>query len=739
MSKTRAPEVIGPEVGFISSLLNALCAPPPPEEAPMEGGAPPMTPVKAWAMQRTTGNAGVAAMTEPARAAAEAREREQKALTEIRRILALSWVAPWHEAALERAWTSLGPDLGRVRVEHRDLWDQSLARGAELGGLTSDGRQAADVLPGDVLALARAALEHNRDVIVGELVALEGPSSPAVTVDLQELALEVARAMDARARVEQVPVWALPEAVGAPPADLGPPIEPEWMVVPFSPHTVTADPPPDVMNGERVALAWSAVKPMWDAANAAVLALADQSPALYALASKGDIEALRALGQGPTEDAQVRLTEVLEQALADLNEAELALDEGDLGWQDLGLVQGRALAGQRAFGSSGVDWTDADNQAAAHGVLQDTARAEFWENLGLGAVAGVAFLVAELASAGSATFLIAAGLGLGISGGMAAEQWTTAGAMQAASGAGVSLDGELVEQMAADRATTMAVLSTVLAFLDAAGPLTKAASWGARSAGEVGETAVEQAALVEARAAATELAVTGLAKASKAAKILPEQAENWSEVAALVGKPWDGTAPAGYAVVRTAKGGQTLRRAVADDNKLVKLWIDPDGILRTGSPPRNLLTDGRKARELITAGKGTIPAGVQVHHVIPEEVLREHPLFIAARKRGRPPYDVENPGNLLPMASDEAARRAADEAWNRALQAAPMHRGGHPRYTDVVQEAATDAWDRLQGAFQADDAIPPEMLTETALKVQEDMRQRLLSGKVPVDEAGRLR
>lgn len=738
MSKTRAPEVTGPEVGFISSLLNALCAPPP-EEAPMEGGAPPMTPVKAWAMQRTTGNAGVAAMTEPARAAAEAREREQKALTEIRRILALGWVAPWHEAALEHAWTSLGPDLGRVREEHRDLWDQSVARGAELGGLTSDGRVAADVLPSDVLALARAALDHNRDVIVGELVALEGPESAAVTVDLQELALEVASAMDARARVQQVPVWVLPEAVGAPPADLGPPMEPEWMVAPFSPRTVTADPPPDVMNGERVALAWSAVKPMWDAANAAVLALADQSPALYALASKGDIEALRALGQGTTEDAQVRLTEVLEQAVADLNEAELALDEGDLGWQDLGLVQGRALAGQRACGSSGVDWTDADNRAAAQGVMRDATRAEFWENLGLGAVAGVAFLVAELASAGSATFLFAAGLGLGISGGIAAEQWTTANSMQAAVGAGVSLDGELVEQMAADRATTMAVLSTVLAFLDAAGPLTKAANWGARSAGEVGETAVEQAALVEARAAATELAVTGLAKSSKAAKILPEQAENWSEVAALVGKPWDGTAPAGYAVVRTAKGGQTLRRAVADDNKLVKLWIDQDGILRTGSPPRNLLTDGRKARELITAGKGTIPAGVQVHHVIPEEVLREHPLFIAARKRGRPPYDVENPGNLLPMASEEAARQAADEAWNRALQAAPMHRGSHPRYTDVVRRVANTSWDDLRSAYPSEDAILPEALTEAALSVQEAMRSRLLRGDVPLDETGRLR
>lgn len=739
MSKTRAPEVTGPEVGFISSLLNALCAPPPPEEAPMEGGAPPMTPVKAWAMQRTTGNAGVAAMTEPARAAAEAREREQKALTEIRRILALSWVAPWHEAALERAWTSLGPDLGRVRAEHRDLWDQSVARGAELGGLTSDGRPAAEVLPSDVLALANAALEHNRDVIVGELVALEGPSSAAVTVDLQELALEVASAMDARARVEQVPVWALPEAVGAPPADLGPPMEPEWMVVPFSPHTVTADPPPDVMNGERVALAWSAVKPMWDAANAAVLALADQSPALYALASKGDIEALRALGQGPTENAQVRLTEVLEQALADLNEAELALDEGDLGWQNLGLVQGRALAGQRAFGSSGVDWTDADNQAAAQGVMQDTTRAEFWENLGLGAVAGVAFLVAELASAGSATFLIAAGLGLGISGGMAAEQWTTANAMQAAVGAGVSLDGELVEQMAADRATTMAVLSTVLAFLDAAGPLTKAASWGARSAGEVGETAVEQAALIEARAAATELAATGLARASKTAKILPEQAENWSEVAALVGKPWDGTAPAGYTVVRTAKGEQTLRRAVGDDQKLVKLWVDEAGVLRAGERPLPAtLTSSSAARERITGLRGTIPKGVQVHHVIPEEVLREHPLFVAARTRGKPPYDVENPGNLLPMASDEAAISAAPWGWED-LRRLPMHRGSHSAYSQVVEEVAEREWEALMASFLDESLIPGERLTEAALRVQSQMRRSFADGSISVDGAGRLR
>ena len=739
MSKTRMPEVTGPEVGFISSLLNALCAPPPPEEAPMEGGAPPMTPVKAWAMQRTTGNAGVAAMTEPARAATEAREREQKALTEIRRILALSWVAPWHEAALERAWTSLGPDLGRVRAEHRDLWDQSVARGAELGGLTSDGREAADVFPSDVLALALAAIDHNRDVIVGELVALEGPESAAVTVDLQELALEVVTAMEARAQVQQVPVWVLPEQVGALPADLGPPVEPEWMVAPFNPNTVEADPPKAVLSSAEVALTWSAVKPMWDAANAVVLTLANQSPALYTLAASGDIEGLRALGQGETENAHTKLQALLEQALADLNEAELALDEGDLGWQDLGLVQGRALSGQRTLGSSNLDWSDPDNQAAAQGLIHDTERAEFWENLGLGAVAGVSFLVAELASAGSATFLMAAGLGVGISGSMALDQCFKADAMQAAAGASVSLDGELVEQMAADRATTMAVLATVLAFLDAAGPLTRAATWSTKAAGEVGETVVERAALVEARNTATELAVTGLARSAKTAKILPEQAENWSGVAARVGQPWDGTAPAGYTVVRTAKGGQTLRRAVADDSKLVKLWVDKDGILRTGSPPRNLLTDGRKARELITAGKGTIPAGVQVHHVIPEEVLREHPLFIAARKRGRPPYDVENPGNLLPMASEAAARQAADEAWDKALKAAPMHRGSHPQYSRMVRDVADEEWRTLRSRFPSEDAIPPEALTETALSVQEAMRQRLLGGTVPLDETGRLR
>lgn len=113
--------------------------------------------------------------------------------------------------------------------------------------------------------------------------------------------------------------------------------------------------------------------------------------------------------------------------------------------------------------------------------------------------------------------------------------------------------------------------------------------------------------------------------------------------------------------------------------------------------------------------------GTQVHHIIPDNLVRRHPLMAAARKAG---YDLDNPSNLISMP-------------NKAKEGEVAHTTDHPDYDAEVYGALQEATKRLRKEHGSLEDAPPDALLEEVRKVEEAMRERLMKKDVPTKD-GRL-
>jgi hypothetical protein len=104
---------------------------------------------------------------------------------------------------------------------------------------------------------------------------------------------------------------------------------------------------------------------------------------------------------------------------------------------------------------------------------------------------------------------------------------------------------------------------------------------------------------------------------------------------------------------------------------------------------------------------------------VPDQVVRDHPLFDAARRRGRPPYDLDDAGNGAYLAESPADRVAG------VSDTLPTHSGSHPRYSALATDEADDVLGRLVERYGSLDDVPPDMLSAAANEVQRRMRAHL--------------
>ncbi|MBK7761490.1 MAG: AHH domain-containing protein [Deltaproteobacteria bacterium] len=104
-------------------------------------------------------------------------------------------------------------------------------------------------------------------------------------------------------------------------------------------------------------------------------------------------------------------------------------------------------------------------------------------------------------------------------------------------------------------------------------------------------------------------------------------------------------------------------------------------------------------------GEAGVPLspGFQAHHLIPDEVARTHPLAQAARARGVPPWDLDNPGNGIALPG------SLEKVGTTGL---PVHRGSHRGrlYGPRAGRPETPSKRCFEGQYGWLDKVPPEVL-----------------------------
>lgn len=224
----------------------------------------------------------------------------------------------------------------------------------------------------DVVALARATLRSNREVVIREMAGLQGAADAAVTVDLQEQALFIAGAASGWSATLERAVWVRDRPEGLWAQLLSSVLGGRWSVGRFDPHRPERGPAQDSIYNGAEAMRWSEVRDSLELCASVYSVLLVNSPALVALQLRGGESLLRSVGEGETDAAQVSMTSALNMTLIDMFEVEAALGDGSLTWRSLPIVCLRLLAGAEVPGGSGLDWSrsGSDERKAAL-MLQD--------------------------------------------------------------------------------------------------------------------------------------------------------------------------------------------------------------------------------------------------------------------------------------------------------------------------------------------------------------------------------
>jgi hypothetical protein len=410
----------------------------------------------------------------------------------IREILDYWWVGPLNEYELEAIWNGFGDRLPVILrdPEYWELWQACISRGAELWDLSAV-QPFKENFRNDVKRIALDYLADNRRYIIDELTRLglmgdqpidETERNQAIA-EVQTAARIVSRAQQAQASLRSLQVGYEWEIYDAPARrtvarKVGAYFDPNYppMMRP------SGDEQPPLPR-------WEDVKRQYDRVTGIITGLVNRYPTIFALVQEGTVR------QAAAENPQAALTAVdhaLRAVLHNIDEAAPKIRSEDLDYRDLTPIHDQ-LRHNQVSAPSGINWSENFYQGVMQDVLSDHEATQFWIAMGLGSLAAAAFIVAEFATLGSATFFIAAGVGLGAGALQAGISWERY--LDLAQAARTNLSGEsaLVSSGEASAALFSAVVDTVFVFLDAYG----VAARGARAAGGAAESAARFAAREE--------------------------------------------------------------------------------------------------------------------------------------------------------------------------------------------------------------------------------------------------
>ena len=306
-------------------------------------------------------------------------------------------------------WQSFGSSFPQVASSNFSLWEKSV----QLSPSVKDSVDLESIrarFKGDVEAFACGNLESNKKLVEEELKRYglsekeEVPPDPSISLP-PEIPSPVPEGQ--RERLEELKKTAetAQKILGHIDKMKGRKFGPEQ--TPFNPEGA---PPSDIM--EKVI--WEDLKRQWDSANQVLGLIANGNPALFAAINEGP-QAVRLIAESdPEKSPQMALRNLRTSLLTVAENIQVALGKvrgGGVDYRDLRPVHEQLLSGAHA--ASGTVWSSPFYRWVAKDDIQDRQTAQLYLKLGLKAAAFVGFLVASMATFGSATFIIAAGVAVG--------------------------------------------------------------------------------------------------------------------------------------------------------------------------------------------------------------------------------------------------------------------------------------------------------------------------------------
>jgi hypothetical protein len=388
-----------------------------------------------------------------------------------------TWVGPRDEWALEALWGTFGDGLLAAAKSEPDRWTKCVKRDRDLMDLPAVKAIPPKFLE-DVRGLAYRYLDDNEKYCKAELKKLgvgeepmpwEAKPDPAKEMaDLREAAKVVKQAQEAQNKLKGTTV-----GLHAIPA-MGPDGHPMYS---YSEVKFSSGSPPTQMEEDALPPGTPRQFPdlqfQYDVLQGIVDGLGAKYPAIYAVVSQGGPEGVAAVAGDNPDQAKAMVVKTVTTVKDNIAKTRPQV-AADLPW-DLEPLHQQLMTGAAKAGS-GTDWTDPIAKALASASLERHQSHDFWKTMGLTSLAAAAFILAEFATGGLATFaLVAAGVTIGA--GQAAMSWDKATTLATAKQSGMSKESELVSQGQVDMATFEAVLNTALVavdFLTAIKPLGRA-------------------------------------------------------------------------------------------------------------------------------------------------------------------------------------------------------------------------------------------------------------------------
>jgi hypothetical protein len=310
----------------------------------------------------------------------------------------------------------------------------------------------------DVEDQARRYLWRNRKTVSDEMVKTgvnaeaEGKAVTAdqdfAVVDAQKAAAEMERVKEAKTKLRQVKLGFLvnnnPDGVR-----LVGPFDPGGMGV-LSDHTPAPGYPK-----------WEEVNAQWLLAVGSEAAIIRKHPsASYFIGESGDPAAFKKAGD--VKEARAMIAKATGDMLAKIDKA-TPLVGADLTFIDFPPIHS-TLMNSGSSAVSGTVWSKPVEKKIAGSAIKDANLSHLLTTLAIGSASAAAFILAEIATGGLATFLFAAGAAASI--GQAAQSWDHYSDLSKASAATVDPELALVTGDQVDAAMTSAILDTVFAAID---------------------------------------------------------------------------------------------------------------------------------------------------------------------------------------------------------------------------------------------------------------------------------
>lgn len=171
--------------------------------------------------------------------------------------------------------------------------------------------------------------------------------------------------------------------------------------------------------------------------------------------------------------------------------------------------------------------------------------------------------------------------------------------------------------------------------------------------------------------------------------------------------------PEQYTYFETNSGKLKIRRKSgfgSDDNLVARLTIDDNGkIVRFTGAVSNRISKPGELRRILLAELGLDKLdGFQAHHIVPDAVVRDSPLFQLAVKYDLYNIDSATNGRMLAqslerqreviknLTPDQLAKLGIDDIDNINV---PVHNGSHGIYNELAMDTAREIYDDLIDNF----------------------------------------